>query len=92
MRGRGQTNGVTDNEPQYIPAAAGRATILKQQPTQVRPPQQRPGESSRVKQSAPSEEMSELSLDPNSKKGYSGTRYVYMYVYGSDVDSTCFVI
>ena len=76
MHGRGQTNGVADNEPQNFPAAAGRATILKQQPTQVRPPQQKPGESSGVEQIAPSDEMAELSLDPDSKKGYSGTRYV----------------
>jgi hypothetical protein len=76
VHGRGQTNGVADNGPQDIPTAAGRATILNQQPAQARAPQQRPGESARTKQVTPSDEMAGLSLDRNLKRGYSGTRYV----------------
>ncbi len=78
MHGRGQTNGVADHGPQDTPAAAGRATILNQQPAQVRAPQQRPGESVKTKQVTPSDEMAGLacSLDRNLKRGYSGTRYI----------------
>lgn len=80
MHGRGQPGGVPDSEPQHVPASAGRATILKQQPAQLRPPQQRPGESTGTEKIAPYDEMAELSLDPNAKKGASGTRYVHVNV------------
>ena len=47
--------------------------MLKQQPTQLRAPQQRPGRTGGTGP-APSEEMAGLSLDPSFKKGSSGTR------------------
>lgn len=78
MPGRGQPNGVGSNEQQHVPGPVGRAAVLKQQPAQLRVPQQRPGERTGPEQTAPSDEIAVLSLDPGSKKGSSGTRYAHV--------------
>ena len=80
MNGGGHPNGVASQEPPAA-AAAGRAAMLKQVPTQLRPPQQRPGERTGTGQAAPSDEMAALSLDPSFKKGVTGTRYMYVGVW-----------
>ena len=76
----GQPNGVADNDPCRVPATAGRSTILKQEPAQMRAPQARPGERTRTERSTPSDEMARVNLDPNVKKGASGIRYVHLHV------------
>lgn len=78
MPDRGQPNGVASNQQQHVPAPAGRAALLKQQPAQLRVPQQRPGERIGPEQTAPLDEMAKLSLDPSFKKGASGTRYAHV--------------
>lgn len=92
MNGRGQPNGVGSSEPQHGPTAAGRAAMLKQQPAQLRPPQQRPGERTGTEQIAPSDEMAGLSLDPSFKKGASGTRYVGVWLLYMPKKSNLFIV
>ena len=71
--GRGQVNGEPPSEP---PAPAGRAAMLKQQPTPLRAPAMSQPITGRAGEHTAGQTSPATKLDPSfNKKGSSGERY-----------------